>query len=387
MKLDFPYFAVSCLRTLENNGFEAWFVGGSVRDCLLGRDFYDIDIATSALPDEVEAVFPHTVPTGKKHGTITVLMDKEPIEVTTYRSDADYIDGRHPDCVTFKKDIAEDLSRRDFTVNAFAYNPKRGLLDLFGGRTDLEKRIIKAVGDAETRFNEDALRILRAFRFASVLEFLIEENTIKAAYICGENLSKLSGERVLSELSRLAEGKNPAIIADFVGSGYLKSFGVGQNIYNIDKILPLRDRYKAAAFFSCFEINEELFEKSLKPDKKLLSDIKLFASFKNEEIPSDKTGLKKIFNRYGNEEAYIEFVRFVAGNEYADKIEAMYNEIILNSEPYLIRHLALNGNDLLKAGFFGEEIGQKLSELTSLVIEDPAKNDKNTLIDYLKANM
>ncbi|MBQ5810507.1 MAG: hypothetical protein IIW23_02885, partial [Clostridia bacterium] len=173
--------AITAIDTLESHGFEAYCVGGAVRDLLMGKVPTDYDITTNALPQDVINIFPKTVATGIKHGTITVLLDKETIEITTYRTDGEYVDNRHPEKVQFVAGIGEDLSRRDFTVNAIAYSPYRGILDLLGGRKDIKNKIIKCVGQPEKRFNEDALRIMRCFRFASTLGFSIEKHTLCAA--------------------------------------------------------------------------------------------------------------------------------------------------------------------------------------------------------------
>ena len=169
-----PADATQIIERLEKAGFEAYVVGGCVRDSLLGKNPHDWDITTSALPEQVKSLFSHTVDTGLKHGTVTVLLEKEPFEVTTYRIDGEYDDGRHPNQVEFTLSLEEDLKRRDFTINAMAYNPQRGLVDLFGGIEDLEKGIIKCVGNPVERFSEDALRMMRAVRFAAQLDFEIE---------------------------------------------------------------------------------------------------------------------------------------------------------------------------------------------------------------------
>ena len=190
---------------LGRHGHRADVVGGCVRDSLLGKEPYDYDVTTDATPDEMIDIFRdfRTVPTGIKHGTLTVLVDGTPYEITTYRRDGDYRDHRHPDSVTFTEKIADDLSRRDFTVNAMAYNPTDGLTDLFGGQADLKAHLIRAVGDPTRRFDEDALRILRAVRFSATLGFRIEEGTARAAHDGAHLLSFVSGERIYTEIKKL----------------------------------------------------------------------------------------------------------------------------------------------------------------------------------------
>lgn len=188
MRLRLPEKVKHIIDTLEENGFEAFAVGGCVRDSILARDPKDWDITTSARPEQVKALFRRTVDTGLKHGTVTVLLGDDQYEVTTYRIDGDYEDGRHPKEVTFTSELREDLLRRDFTINAMAYNDRLGLVDLYGGMDDLQKRIIRCVGNADARFEEDALRIMRAVRFSAQLDFTIEEETRRSAASHAGNL-------------------------------------------------------------------------------------------------------------------------------------------------------------------------------------------------------
>lgn len=209
MKIQVPEKVNLIIETLLQHGHEAYAVGGCVRDSLLGREADDWDITTSASPYEVKALFRRTIDTGIQHGTVTVMLDKEGFEVTTYRIDGEYEDGRHPKEVLFTKNLEEDLKRRDFTINAMAYNEQAGMVDIFGGVEDLENKIIRCVGVAGDRFDEDALRIMRAFRFSAQLGFVIEENTRAAAAERAENLEKISAERIRTELTKLLLSKNP----------------------------------------------------------------------------------------------------------------------------------------------------------------------------------
>ena len=209
MILEIPKNAEIVLHTLENAGYEAYVVGGCVRDSILGRKPDDWDITTSAKPEQVKALFHRTVDTGLQHGTVTVLMEKEGYEVTTYRVDGEYEDGRHPKEVTFTASLEEDLKRRDFTINAMAYNPSRGLVDLFGGLEDIQGKIIRCVGDPLERFTEDALRIMRAVRFSAQLGFTIEDETRKALGVLAPNLKHVSAERIQVELVKLLVSPHP----------------------------------------------------------------------------------------------------------------------------------------------------------------------------------
>lgn len=209
MVITMPKQVRQIIDTLQENGYEAYAVGGCVRDAILGREPQDWDITTSALPAQVKALFRRTIDTGIVHGTVTVMLDKTGFEVTTYRVDGKYEDGRHPTEVSFTASLAEDLKRRDFTINAMAYNETEGLVDLFGGEEDLQKGIIRCVGAAKERFSEDALRILRAFRFSAQLDFSIEEETLAAAKELAGTLKKISAERIYAEIIKLLTSDHP----------------------------------------------------------------------------------------------------------------------------------------------------------------------------------
>ena len=209
MRIEVPEKTEKIIDALQEHGYDAYVVGGCVRDSLLHRSPADWDITTSATPEEVKKIFRRTVDTGIQHGTVTVLMDKEGFEVTTYRIDGEYEDRRHPKEVTFTPSLGEDLKRRDFTINAMAYNHRTGLVDIFGGEEDLKNKIVRCVGDPRERFTEDALRILRAVRFSAQLGFDIEEKTQDAARDLGKTLKKISAERIQTELVKLLVSPNP----------------------------------------------------------------------------------------------------------------------------------------------------------------------------------
>ena len=225
MILEIPKNAETILHILEKAGYEAYVVGGCVRDSILGRSPDDWDITTSAKPEQVKALFHRTVDTGLQHGTVTVLMEKEGYEVTTYRVDGEYEDGRHPKEVTFTASLEEDLKRRDFTINAMAYNPSSGLVDLFGGLEDIERKIIRCVGDPLERFTEDALRIMRAVRFSAQLGFAIEEETRKALKVLAPNLRPRISQTARTRCAVAGEGEHPAPNAiEFLSGGYTNEF-------------------------------------------------------------------------------------------------------------------------------------------------------------------
>ena len=210
MNIQIPSYVRDVMGVLDRAGYRAYVVGGSLRDLLRGVTPHDYDMTTNATPDEMLAVFSdyRVIPTGLAHGTVTVMSEGHPIEITTHRVDGSYTDARHPQTVSFTRELCEDLSRRDFTINAMAWHPETGVVDLFAGKEDLSARVIRAVGDPETRFREDALRILRAFRFAAQLDFEIDEATLAGAARAKEGLERISVERVFAEISRMFETKN-----------------------------------------------------------------------------------------------------------------------------------------------------------------------------------
>ena len=363
------------LNTLTQNGYEAYIVGGCVRDSLLGLIPSDYDVTTSAKPQEILGLFEKTVPTGIKHGTVTVIIDNEPVEVTTFRTEGEYKDSRHPQNVEFVTDLREDLSRRDFTVNAMAFNETVGLVDLFGGVSDLKNKILRAVGDSDKRFSEDALRILRLFRFASQLEFTIEEKTLNSALKLQNGLENISKERIFSELCKAVNGKNPKAILPLIKSGGLEFLGViktpefatadnldlrlfvflntsSENPIEVLKILKAPSRQIDFA-------NKLLKLQSIKIDSK--EDIK------NALFLTDFNGVS-LFLQLQKEE---------------NKLKTL-DEVIKNKEPYLISHLAVSGEDLKELGFKGKEIGEMLERIRQEVVKSPEKNRKETLMMLTK---
>ena len=358
--------AIDCL---TQNGYKAYIVGGCVRDSLLGITPSDFDITTSAKPEEIMSLFERTIPTGIAHGTVTVVLDNEPIEITTFRTEGKYNDNRHPENVEFVTDLREDLSRRDFTVNALAFSEKTGLVDLFGGLEDLEKKILKAVGNPRKRFKEDALRILRLFRFSSQLEFSIDENTLNAALELKRGLENISRERIFAELKKAICGKNPKATLPLINSGALAFLGI--------------------------EKSPDFYEKTQDPDLRLFAflkdttdPVKVLKEFKASNREIDKLNkLLKLSTLKINTKEEIKNALFLTDEasvrsyfEYADQDTHLLNEIIENQEPYLISHLDISGNDLKALGFENKEIGKCLERLRQTVVKTPEKNKKETLI-------
>ena len=423
------------LDKLIENGFEAFVVGGSVRDYYLNDSYSDVDITTSATPEEVIEVFKgfKIYFTGLKHGTVTVNSLGELIEVTTFRCEEGYSDCRRPDKVVFVKSIEEDLKRRDFTVNAMAYNSSSGLVDPFLGIEDLKNRIIKAVGNPEERFSEDALRILRALRFASKLNFDIDRETELALYKTKHLLSNVSVERIYSELIKILMGdgvenvllKYKEIIFTIIPElkvcdGFLQRnkyhvYDVYTHIVKSISLAPKDKTVRLALLLhdigkpDCFTIGEDgvghfyghqkksanIAERILKRFKvdnftlKTVNDLVLLHDTKTE---LSRAEVKRFLNKYG-----IEFLNSLVmvkngdalahnevyiGNrlESIKRLHLLALDIIKSGECYKLKDLKINGNDLKKAGYLGEEIKIKLDEILNKVIELELENDREILL-------
>ena len=260
LRIRIPDRAAVILDTIHKAGYEAYVVGGCVRDAIMGREPHDWDITTSAEPGQVKALFARTIDTGLQHGTVTVMQGHEGFEVTTYRIDGKYEDGRHPSEVVFTRSLREDLQRRDFTINAMAYNEQEGVVDLFGGLEDLEKGLIRAVGDPRQRFSEDALRIMRAVRFAAVFGFAIEDETRAAMEEIAPNLDRISAERINAELTKLLVSPHPELLRTAYEAGLTARF------------LPELDRCMETAQNNphhCYTVGEHTIRtvQAVRPDK------------------------------------------------------------------------------------------------------------------------
>ncbi|MBR2467346.1 MAG: CCA tRNA nucleotidyltransferase [Clostridia bacterium] len=391
MDIDIPRGAELIIERLEELGHRADIVGGPVRDALLGRTPYDFDITTSARPDEITAAFSdmRVVETGIAHGTVTVIVDGENYEVTTYRIDGEYKDGRHPESVTFTAAIEDDLSRRDFTVNAMAYSKKHGLTDKFSGKEDLAARLIRAVGDPRRRFEEDALRILRALRFASVLGFEIEENTARAVKECRELLRLVSVERIYAEWSKLIGGSNAyGILSEF-------SEVVAVFLPELDGVtLPRKDLFDSASatarFISLFAENleknaAESFEvaaRRLKTDAHIRKVGRL--TLENLHLKTDtKTDVLHLLSKVGEECAELVIsVRAVLGISRFSDLDIL-QKALADGEAFKISDLDIDGAELVAAGLRGPSVGAALSELLALVIDGKLPNNKEALVAYI----
>ncbi len=372
------------LDVLMHFGYEAYIVGGCVRDSLLGITPHDYDVTTSATPEEVISLFDHTIPTGIKHGTVTVVIDNEPIEVTTFRTEGDYSDSRRPDSVEFVSDLKSDLARRDFTVNAIAYNHRQGLKDFFGGINDLENRVLRAVGDPHQRFNEDALRIMRLFRFASQLRFKIDEETYNSAIHLSHKLENISRERIFAELLKAIDGEYPQAIAPLLGCGGLSFLNISGYInLSLIRNLTISQNLRLAVFLSktCRHPLDTL--KALKCSNAQYHYCENFLRLSALVLPQDKADIKNalFITNVQSVNEWLFYLKAIGTDVTEQKY--MFLEIIEKEEPYLISHLKIDGKDLQGLGIKGKEIGKHLEALRKIVVQNPEFNTKEKLLELL----
>lgn len=439
MKIELPRKVVLIIKNLQRHGYDAYAVGGCVRDSILNRKPEDWDITTSAKPEQVKRIFRRTVDTGIEHGTVTVLIGKDGFEVTTYRVDGLYEDGRHPKEVTFTSRLEEDLKRRDFTINAMAYNDDERLVDAFGGMRDLNYHLIRCVGDPKERFSEDALRILRAVRFSAQLAFPIEPETAEAIKSLAPNLEKISAERIQAELVKLLVSDHPERIQDACELGITKvvlpewddMVGVKQNtphhkydvaahtvhaLQNVknDKVLRLtmlfhdmgkpvmkttdengRDHFKGHAIAS--EQIAKTVMKRLKFDNDTIRKVTKLVAYHDYRMEPTGANVRRAMHEIGVELfPYYLAVRLAdtkAQSSYERRgkleniiqIRELYRNALRNKECVTLKNLAVTGTDLINLGIApGKKLGTLLNKLLDMVIEDPAWNQKGKLCDYVK---
>ena len=439
MKIELPKKVLFIINNLQLHGYEAFAVGGCVRDSILARRPQDWDITTSAKPEEIKKLFRRTIDTGIEHGTVTVLFGKDSFEVTTYRIDGAYEDSRHPKEVQFTNRLEEDLRRRDFTINAMAYNDQVRLVDVFGGMQDLNHHLIRCVGDPEERFSEDALRILRAVRFSAQLNFPIESATADAIRKLAPNLQNISAERIQAELVKLLVSPHPERIRDAYELGLTKVIlpewdamaGVEQNTphhkYDVaqhtlhalkyvkrDKILRLtmlfhdmgkpmmkttdengRDHFRGHALVS-EELARSILHR-LKFDNETIRTVTKLVCYHDYRVEATPKNVRRAMNRIGVElfpyylAVRLADVKAQSPYQKREKIEnivemrQLYQEIIKKQECVTLRQLAVGGRELMDLGMKpGRELGSMLSELLEYVLDDPARNDKEILCAYVK---
>ena len=434
MKIQLPEKVKVIIQTLEAAGYEAYAVGGCVRDSVLGRIPADWDITTSALPEQVKELFHRTIDTGIEHGTVTVMMDKEGFEVTTYRIDGEYRDHRHPEQVNFTGELKEDLRRRDFTINAMAYNDRCGMVDAFGGIEDLKHGVIRCVGVAGERFEEDALRILRAVRFAAQLGFEIEKETADAARALAGNLKDISAERIQTELVKLLVSPHPemlrtayelgitrVVLPEFdvmmetpqhhphhmysVGEHTLKAleftdpekvlrlsvlfhdFGKPQTRTTVDGV----DHFHGHANVSAQETVRIM--RRLKFDNATMDQVKRIVLYHDARPQPDERQIRRLLHRAG-EDIFPELFQvmgadILAQSEYRkieklvnlERVHQVYDEILKRKDCISLKNLQVTGKDLIAAGMEpGKKIGEILNQMLEDVLEKPEHNEREYLL-------
>ena len=392
MRMDLPAPVLHSLFALNQAGYEAYVVGGCVRDSLMGKTPFDWDITTSALPEETLAVFRdyRTIETGIQHGTVTVIVEDTPLEITTYRVDGDYSDGRHPDAVAFTHSLAEDLRRRDFTINAMAYSPDKGVVDLFGGLQDLSNSIIRAVGDPETRFTEDSLRILRGLRFSATLGFAIETTTAKAIHNLYQTLNRVSTERITTELTKLLCGQNASKILEEYADVLECVIPYQLNYHRVAQFLSMvtpTPLYRYSTLL--FDLNENevtTLSKKLRFSRCLTEKLQVIVRYKNTPLYPSSPDVLRLLNKLDPELTQVLLsVRAVYDHADYSPIQQLAQNLVIQGACYRISDLAVKGVDLLATGMRpGPSIGVALSFLLDAVIDGHCPNEKETLLDYLK---
>lgn len=385
--LNLPKEIQFIISTIEAHGYEAYAVGGCVRDMLCGKIPDDYDITTSANPHAVEDMFERTVPTGIKHGTVTVIVGDRAVEVTTFRCDGDYTDRRRPDSVKFVPELKQDLARRDFTVNALAYNDRLGVCDFYGGSEDIKSRVLRAVGDPEKRFCEDALRILRLFRFSCTLGFTSETGTLNSALKHLKLLEDISRERIFTELLKSVCSDNPERLTLLIKENGLAFLGITRagNLKILKALEPRQDLRLFAFLYLCADDISTALE-ALKVSNRAKEYCRKMLIV-NSAVIKVKADIKNLLFKT-SPEIFADFLAFqtAVGND-TFKEKQMLNEIIINREPYKIKELAINGKDLEKIGISGKKVGETLENLRKAVVLDPSENTRGRLIEKTKQNI
>jgi len=385
-----PGYVIAIISDLENAGHEAFIVGGCVRDMIRGAAPKDWDVTTSALPHEVKALFLRTFDTGIKHGTVSVLVGGNCVEVTTYRIDGEYIDNRRPQSVTFSQKIEEDLSRRDFTVNAIAYSPTRGFVDPFGGREDIAREVIRCVGCAETRFGEDALRMLRAVRFASVLGFEPVSDTKHFAKKLRANLAHISAERVREELVKLLCGKNIGALSLLEETGQMEFVLQGrkypgdlQETIEWLRPSPTDENMRLALFLARAGDECANILRDLRFDNKTIRTVSTYVALIFSPLSQNRYEIKKILRKVSPEdfEKILDLKKIACPSPETESLRTEARDILAKGECFTLRQLAVNGNDLAAAGVpHGKETGAALERLLDEVMREPNLNTKEQLL-------
>lgn len=378
------------LDTLKNNGFEGYIVGGCVRDSLMGITPKDYDITTNALPKDIINIFDKTFETGIEHGTITVVLNKTNYEITTYRIDGEYENNRKPKEVAFTTNLYEDVKRRDFTINAICYNKDEGIIDYFDGVEDIKKQIIKAVGDPNLRFLEDALRMIRGIRFSSKIGFEIEEETYKAIFTNNHLFKNISAERVREEFTKILLSEKSNKILNLVDTQLM--FYFDENFHNylfenknlLNEISSINTIYAYSTLFKKANVEEiKYFLEKFKFDNFTIKSC--ISIKKGMEYPTDDLiEIRKLISTFGEDISYtILDLKEIYGLDVS-KGKKFFNQILENNDPLYIKDLKIDGNILKSLGIKGKDIGTTLKFLLNKVLENPSLNEKEKLMEISK---
>lgn len=396
MKIVMPSKVTQIIHTLQNAGYEAYAVGGCVRDSLLGREPDDWDITTNAYPEQIKGLFRRTVDTGIKHGTVTVMLGKEGFEITTYRIDGVYEDNRHPKEVTFTASLAEDLKRRDFTINAMAYNDEAGIVDLFDGLLDINAKVIRAVGDPKERFTEDALRILRALRFSAQLDYSIDAETRKAIAALKDNLRQISAERIREELKKLLLSDHPDKLREMKELGITDVVLPEYNTADQELIASLlrseKNLYVRLSVLLYYLGDPEGILRGLKYDNETIKTVSTLVAHADDETGLSPEAVRRDIVRIGLKRMPLLFLlkRALGQNgEYIDNYETVFEKILSDADCISLKDLKVTGDDLMQEFHLspGKEIGEKLQFLFDRVLEDPSLNEREILLKLLHQEM
>lgn len=381
MCFEIPKNVADVLSVLNNAGFEAYIVGGCVRDMLRGVNPHDYDVTSAAPPETVKKLFPHTADTGIKHGTVTVISNGEPVEVTTFRTESGYADHRRPDNVSFVGNVALDLARRDFTVNAICLNLSGDIIDPFDGAGDIRRKLLRTVGEPDARFSEDALRILRLFRFACVLEFNIEPETLDAAYRNAPLLSGISRERIASELRKASCGGNFTELRSFFKNSSLGFAGIIREFPKGTERLSLKPDLRLFALL--YGASDDISETSafLRLSKRESGYIENMSAAVSGGVPNTRADIKRLLCKFGENVVrdFLQYENIVIGTDtsYASR---ELDSILASGEAYRICDLCINGNEIRKLNIAPEKTGNILNSLLETVIDDPSFNNRELLI-------
>lgn len=409
-KIDMPNDVDFIINTIKSHGHQAYAVGGCVRDSIMGLTPNDWDITTSALPSDIKEYFNKTIDTGIEHGTVTVMLHNVGYEVTTYRIDGEYKDGRHPSSVEFSDRLTDDLCRRDFTINAMAYNNVTGLVDEYGGIDDINNRIIKCVGNPIERFTEDALRMMRAIRFSAQLGFTIDEATWNAIKKLAPSINKISMERVHVELGKTLMSAHPDYVAEYSEAGLFAPI-----LPVIDNALKSRYKRKilatlqhtpdniylryAALFITSTPDEAAKTLRALKLDNKTVDTVSKLVELSKMDIEETEPAVRTALNKYGRDFLPLWHELMIAVIQASEDITGISNpakvkhlltlkrlgtDILARGDCFTIKDLDISGNDLIEYGLQGHEIGETLKSLLDIVIENPKLNDKTTLIAMIE---